>query len=102
MKYDLTQCPVSDDDQPLKDETGKVANYRTLLMRVCAADVDGDMQPVKGTDKMLRYDVYIQLKRANGSIELDPESVAMLTKGALAFPTIVAGQVRDYLSNPGG
>jgi|SRR5882672_6864730 len=98
MKYDITLFPVSDDDKQLMDETGQPVNYRKLLIRICAAEVDGQGQPIRGEAKMQRYEIYSKLKKATTSIELDSEETSLLISAALAFPTIVAGQVRDYLN----
>lgn len=97
MQYDLSLFPVSDDDQPLKDETGKPSNFRKTLITLCAADVDGDGQPVKGTEKVKRFEIYMKLKAATRVVDLSSDEVGLLSQAALAFPTIIAGQVRYFL-----
>lgn len=97
MQYNLALAPVSDNDVILKDETGADVNFRTLLIRICMADVDGDGQPVRGSDKMRRFELYMRLKESTAVIEFTPDDAAFLSKAALAFPTIVAGQVQYFL-----
>jgi hypothetical protein len=98
MKFDLTKSPMSDTDTPLLDEQGKVVTFRTLLINIALADVDQHRQPVQGGEKIKRYEIYRKLKGAkSGSVDLRAEDVALLKEGALAFPTLIAGEVRAFL-----
>jgi len=100
MKFDLTKFPLSDDDTQLKDEKGKLSNYRDVFLKGLAADIDEMGNPIRGEDKFKRFDMYMKFKTANGRIDLSAEEVVMLTKVVLVFPTIVAGQSRDFLAKP--
>lgn len=100
MKFDLTKFPLSDDDTQLKDEKGKLANYRDVFLKGLASDVDDMGQPIRGEEKFKRFDMYMRVKTAHGRVEFSAEDVVMLTKVVLVFPTLVAGQTRDFLSKP--
>lgn len=97
MRYDLTLFPVSTDDEQLKDGSGKEVTFRETLITAITADVDENQQPLKGEDKMIRFELYMKLKRAKGSVELAPEEIVLLKRAALNFNIIVAGQVRQFL-----
>lgn len=100
MRFNLTKFPVGDDDANLKDEKGADANFRLCLMKALSADVDGEGQPIKGEDKFKRFDLYMKVKKSNGTVDLTAEEVVLATNAAKAFPVIVAGQCRDFLAHP--
>lgn len=101
MKFDLSKFPVSDDDTQLKDETGKPATYRTVLMKAAANEVDVEGVPLRGAAKMDRYDLYLRIKKNKGNfISFSIDDLAALHVGILGFPIVIAGQARDFLVSP--
>ena len=102
MQYDLSQFPVSDDGEQLKNEKGVSVTYRETLMKAIANDMSPDGgTPLPSSTKFPRYDLYTKIRKNGGDIiDLTVDEVSMLNAAALAFPAIVAGQVRDYLNNP--
>lgn len=100
MKFDLSKFPVAEDDTQLKDEKGKLANYRDLFIKALTSDIQSNGQPILGEDKFKRYDMYTKIKKAIAIIDFSAADVVMLTDAALVFPSIVAGQARDFLAKP--
>jgi hypothetical protein len=101
MKFDLSKFPVSDDDTQLKDEMGKFATYRTVLMKAAANEFDENGQPLRGSVKMDRYDLYLRIKKLTSNfIDFSAEDLVALNVGILGFPIVIAGQARDFLKAP--
>lgn len=99
MKYDLTKFPVGEDDVQLKDEAGKPSTYKHALIKAVAAGIKTDGQPITdGELKMKHYALYLKLKKANGSVNLDSEEVKVLSDAVMLYPIIIAGQCRDFLN----
>jgi len=98
MKLPLDQVLVNIDDSPAKDEGGNEITLRSALIRSVLAEVDGDMQPVKGEDKIKRYSLYRTIKKATPETEFEPEDVVLLRKACLVFAPLSAGQIRELLS----
>jgi hypothetical protein len=101
MLFDLTKFPVSEDDTQLKDEKGKLANYRMAFMKAFANDLDENGQPIRGEEKFIRFDMWQKFKHAPDLVDLSAEEITKATKAARdAFPILVAGQCRDFLTKP--
>lgn len=98
MKLPLDQVLLNTDDTPAKDETGKEVTLRAALIRAVLAEMDGDMQPVKGEAKLRRYDLYRSVKKATGDTDFSPEDVVELRKAVLIYPPLTCGQIRDLLT----
>jgi hypothetical protein len=97
VKLNLDQIMVNVDDTPALDEKGKEITLRSSLIRAILSEIDGDMQPVKGEDKIKRYNLYKQIKTADTDTDFSPEDVVVLRKAVLVFPPFTCGQVRDLL-----
>jgi hypothetical protein len=91
----------------------KPVTVRYVLMNAMLSQVDGDGQPIKGEEKIKRYDLWIRLKKAvakgtlvadgkggevDNSTDFDPEDITFLRKAVLMYPTLVVGQIREILS----
>lgn len=101
MLYNLKKFPVSDDDTQLKDDKGVNANYRNVFIKALTSDVDEQGNPLRdGAEKFKRFDLYMKIKAVQGLVELEIDELAMLKKLAVIFPTVVAGQIRDFLATP--
>jgi len=101
MKFDLTKFPVNEIDEQVKDEKGKLSTFKDAFMKAFTIDFDESGQPIRGEEKFKRFDMWQKFKKANGSIELTAEEVVLCTKVARdAFPILIAGQCRDFLTKP--
>jgi hypothetical protein len=101
MKFDLSKFPVAEDDTQLKDEKGNLANYRTAFMKAFVNDFDENGQPIRGEEKFKRFDMWQKFKKAIAKIDLTAEEITFSTKAARdAFPILIAGQCRDFLTKP--
>lgn len=101
MKYDLTKFPVGEDDQQLKDDTGKLAFYKQAFIKALLSEPNPMVpgaQPLSNDVKMKRYALYVKLKKANGTTNLDTDEVAILSDAVMLYPTLIAGQCRDFLN----
>lgn len=99
MKYDLTKFPVGEDDVQLKDETGKPSTYKHALTKAVLAGIRPDGQPITDPElKMKHYALYVKLKKANGTTNLDADEVKLLADAVMVYPIIIAGQCRDFLN----
>lgn len=96
MKLNLDAVLINPDGSPAM-EGDRAITIRQTLINAVLAQTDGDMQPVRGEDKVKRYAIYMQLKNATIDTEFEVEDVAVLRKAVLIFPTIVVGQVREVL-----
>lgn len=98
----LTTPLLNEDETPTIEKAEGNADVavtlRHALKRCLLGDVNGDGQPIKGNEKEARYDLYLKIREAGEFVELTPEEQTMLRAAALAFPTLVAGQVRALLS----
>jgi hypothetical protein len=103
MKYNLAMFPVSEDDEQLKDDKGRLATFRETLMKGMTTDVNGDNPqiPINTEEKFKRWEMWRKFKVATTEVELTPEEVTFVTKVCgIAFPVLVAGQCREFLRNP--
>lgn len=104
MKIDLSQHFENDDGTPSTEPDPKggppvTTTLRKALIRICLADIDGDLNPVKGEAKVRRFELYSKIKSQKGDIvELTPEEVADLRQWCLIFPTLAVGQIRAMLA----
>lgn len=100
MRISLTQPFFNADDSPATDAaTKKVMDLRWSLTQICLHEIGADGQPLRGEAKVKRYDLYRKIKKAGEVISLTAEEISLLKDGALAFPTLVAGQTREMLEN---
>ena len=101
MKISLTTVILDEDDLPFQ-EKGKPLTASVLFRRACLADVDKTGQPVKGEDKVKRYDLYEKLTAAKGAetVDLDVEDVNLLNECIYVFGILPLGQLRKILKNP--
>jgi hypothetical protein len=101
MRYDISKFPVNEEDTQLKDEKGKLTTYRDVFIKALASDMDQNGQPVRGEEKFKRYDLYLKVKKTQAILEdITPAEADYLEQACLVFPSVVAGQVRDFLRNP--
>lgn len=95
---DLTQVYSNADDSPAIDmDTKKPVTLKQMLINALLAD--GDSGSTEG-DKMKRYSLYRDVKKAKDSLTLSIEDVAVLKKAANIFPVLTMGQTHDMLENP--
>ena len=101
MRISLTTVILDEDDVPFK-EKDKPLTSGVLFRRACLAEVDKTGQPVKGEDKVKRYDLYQKLTAARGAeaVDLDVEDVNLLNECVYVFGTLPMGQLRKILKNP--
>lgn len=98
MKLALDQVLLNTDDTPAKDETGKEVTLRAALIRAILSEFDGDMTPLKGEAKLVRYSLYKAVKKATDKTDFNPEDVVELRKAVLIYPPLTCGQIRDLLT----
>lgn len=98
MKLPLDVVLLNTDDTPAKDESGKEVTLRAALIRAVLAEVDGDMQPVRGEAKLKRYDLYRSIKKGTVDTDYSPEDVVEMRKAVLIYPPLTCGQIRDLLT----
>jgi hypothetical protein len=102
MKLPLNQPLLNADDTEATEPTSsggiQTVTLRAALIRAVLSEHDGDMQPVKGEDKIRRYNLFKVLKKATDDTNFDPEDIVVMRKAAMIFAPLSAGQVRDLLS----
>jgi len=98
MKLPLDLVLVNTDDTPAKDEKGQEVTLRAALIRAVLSEFDGDMQPLKGDAKLVRYSLYKDLKKGTSDTDFDPEDVVELRKAVMIYPPLTCGQIRDLLA----
>lgn len=97
MKLKLDAVLVNADDTPAK-EGDKEVTLRAALIRAALSEYDDGMQPVKGPEKIQRYDLYRKLKKGTEETDFTPEEVVLLRKASLIFAPLSAGQIHEQLS----
>lgn len=97
MKIALTKVLENEDGTTAK-EGEKDVTVRQVLIRAVLSDMDDNLQPVKGEEKVKRYNLYRALKKGTDDTDFEVEDVALLRKAVLIFPPLVAGQVREALN----
>ena len=98
MRIDLTQRFFNADDTVAEDaKTKEPLTLKHFLIQACLADFTGDRQPVPGDEKVKRYSIYAELKKAGNFAELSAEDIVLLKKAAYVFPTLVLGQLHSML-----
>jgi len=98
MKLDLNQVLFNTDDTPATDEKGQAVTLRAALIRAILSEFDGDMTPLKGEAKLVRYALYKAVKKATDNTDFAPEDVVELRKAVLIYPPLTCGQIRDLLT----
>lgn len=97
MKIKLEQVLENEDGSPAK-EGDKDVTVRQALKRAALAEVDKNLQPIKGDEKVKRYDLFLLVKRATEDTDFKVEDIAALRDAVLVFPTFLSGQLRDILN----
>jgi hypothetical protein len=101
MFFDITKFPVSENGEQCKGPDQKPIDFRGTFVQALIGDSDANGQPIRGEEKYKRYDMYVKMKKSPALAELTAEDVVFLKKVCLdAFPSIIAGQCRDFLSEP--
>lgn len=99
MKYKLDGTVNELDGSPILEKEKPVTTY-LCFARALMADHNEDGQPIRGDDKIKRYDLLMKL-RGKDEVDLDVEEVALLSRAVLIFPTLVGGQLRAFLNQRG-
>jgi hypothetical protein len=98
MLIDLTQTFVNADDSPaVIAGTQTPVTLKFMLIQAILAEASPDGRPVPPDEKIKRYSVYRDLKKAGATIELPAEDVALLKDAAKIFPTLTLGQTHEML-----
>lgn len=97
MKLNLDQVLLNADDTLAIDEKGNEVTLRSALVRAILSEFDGDMQPLKGEPKLVRYSLYKAVKKATLETDFSPEDVVELRKAVMIYPPLTCGQIRDLL-----
>lgn len=97
MKIKLDSPLLNEDETPALEKEVPVT-VRTVLIRAVLSDIDDSLQPVKGEEKVKRYNLYRTIKKGTDETDFEVEDVALLRKAVLIFPPLVAGQVREALN----
>lgn len=90
---------VHNADDTVAQEAGKDITVRQCLIRAALSDFDADGQPVKGSEKVGRYHLYIKVKKATDETEFEPEEVVALRKAVLTFPVLLSGFLYELLGS---
>jgi len=100
-KIDLSQQYTNADDSPAIDATTKEPmTLKKMLINALLTDTGSDGRPLPEADKIKRYSLYRDVKKAQGVIALPAEDVALLKKAAAIFPVLTMGQTHDMLEKP--
>lgn len=98
MLIDLTQVYLNADDSPaVTADTRVPVTLKFMLIQALLAGVGPEGQPLQSDDKIKRYSLYRDLKKADGVIELPAEDVALLKHAVKVFDTLVLGQTHEML-----
>ena len=98
MIIDLTQTFTNADDSPALDaETKKPIDLKHILIQACLTEASANGQPLPNEEKVKRYDLYRTIKKAEGTVKLTAEDIALLKKAAGVFPILVMGQIHEML-----
>jgi hypothetical protein len=102
MIFDISKFPVNQLDEQLKDETGKLVNFKQTIIKALMADVDEAGNALRNAEqKFKRFDLYMKFKNAKDKIELDAKEVVTITEACVGgFPSFIAGQVKAHLAVP--
>ena len=99
MLIDLSQTYVNADDSPAITADTKVpVTLKFMLIQALLSGTGPDGAPLKAEDKLKRYSLYRDLKKAGAAIELPAEDVVFLKEVAKSFiDTLVLGQTHEML-----
>ncbi len=98
MLIDLSQIYVNADDSPaVTADTKQPVTLKFMLVQVLLSGVGADGQPLRTEEKIKRYSLYRDIKKASDTVELPAEDVALLKQAANAFDTLVMGQTHEML-----
>ncbi len=98
MLIDLSQTYVNADDSPaVTADTKEPVTLKFMLIQALLSDVGFEGSPLRADDKIKRYSLYRDLKKAGANIELPAEDVALLKHVAKSFGTLVLGQTHEML-----
>jgi hypothetical protein len=94
MLIDLTQVYVNSDDTPaLTGDTRQPITLRFMLVQALLAESPN----VSTEEKIKRYSLFRDIKKAGDTIELPVEDIAVLKRAATIFSTLVMGQTHEML-----
>jgi hypothetical protein len=98
MLIDLTQAYVNADDSlAITVDTKEPVTLRFMLIQALLSDTGPDGRPVPGDEKIKRFSLYRDLKKAGNTLELPAEDVALLKNASKIFATLVVGQTHEML-----
>lgn len=97
MKYDLSKTFDNALGQKFLKEDKTPETFQSICTQCLLADVDGNNQPVRGGEKLKRFDLWMKIKQAEGEVELDSEQIQLLSSAAEIFSTILYGQFKYFL-----
>jgi hypothetical protein len=98
MLIDLTQTYVNADDSPaITADTKRPVTLKFMLIQAVLSGVGPDGRPVPPDEKIKRYSLFRDLKKAEYTIELPAEDIAILKNAAKIFETLVMGQTHEML-----
>jgi hypothetical protein len=96
MKIDL-DARVYNVDGTTAKENGKEVACRELLIRALLSEIDGNGNPVRGQDKIKRYDLFLDVRKATNDTDFAAEEISLLKEAVLIFNALAAGQLRELL-----
>jgi hypothetical protein len=96
MKIDL-EARVYNVDGTTAKENGKEVSCRELLIRALLNDIDGNGNPVRGQDKIKRYDLFLEMRKATDETDFKAEDISLMKEAVLVFNSLAAGQLRELL-----
>ena len=99
MLIDLSQTYLNADDSPAITADTKVpVTLKFMLIQALLSNTGPDGATLKAEDKLKRYSLYRDLKKAGDSVELPAEDVVFLKEAAKSFiDTLVLGQTHEML-----
>jgi hypothetical protein len=98
MLIDLMQTYVNaDDSSAVTADTKQPVTLKFMLIQAVLSDVGPDGRAVQSDEKIKRYSLYRDLKKAGATLELPAEDIAILKNAAKIFPTLVMGQTHEML-----
>jgi len=100
MKYSVHKTFENAKGETFKNE-GVDETFKSIVPQVLLADVDGNGQPVKGPEKLKRYDLWIKIRAAQDEVELTSDEIQTLSSAAELFSTVLYGQIKYFLEQKG-
>jgi hypothetical protein len=98
MLIDLTQTYLNADDSPaIAADTKAPVTLKFMLIQALLSGIGSNGQPVPPDEKIKRYSIYRDLKKAGATIEMPAEDVALMKDAVKVFDTLVLGQTHEML-----